>query len=87
MSATIHYLRPFQREDLAEPAEAERAAPLAGFGLRSRLFRLAFRRGPLRLGWLGQVFVLEGTQIMDRRGHSLPCGLAAGVSGRSRYEP
>jgi hypothetical protein len=27
MSATIHYLRPFQREDLAEPAEAERTAP------------------------------------------------------------
>ena len=27
MSATIHYLRPFQHEDLAEPAEAERAAP------------------------------------------------------------
>ena len=25
MSATIHYLRPFQHEDLAEPAEAERA--------------------------------------------------------------
>jgi hypothetical protein len=27
MSATIHYLRPFQREDLAEPAEAGSTAP------------------------------------------------------------
>ena len=27
MSATIHYLRPFEREKLAEPAEAREPAP------------------------------------------------------------
>jgi hypothetical protein len=27
MSATIHYLRPFEREKLAEPAEAQEPAP------------------------------------------------------------